>query len=158
MTTIGHLVRRFVWTIRAKPLSPREQAEADGLLREVERPLFWGQPFVDQRHGLQGARRVLAAQPGARSVARAALLHDVGKRHAGLGTMRRSLASGFRLFGLRPPWWRSYYDHGRIGSRELAELAAEELVIEWARVHADGPRPSTITAEEWAALKAADRA
>jgi hypothetical protein len=156
MRKLSHLVRRFLWSLRAKPLSPREQAEVDGLLRESERALFWGQPAVDQRHGLEGARRTLRSRPGDRTVARAALLHDVGKRHAGLGTLGRSLASGVKLLGLEPNRWRPYYDHGVIGADELRRLGAEDLVVEWARRHPSSRRPSSIDDADWHTLKQAD--
>jgi hypothetical protein len=90
-------------------------------------------------------------------VARAALLHDVGKRHAGLGVLGRSLASGCRLFGIMPKRWRTYYDHGRIGADELRDAEAETVVVEWTRVHADGERPPSIDTADWTSLKNADR-
>lgn len=156
MRQLAHLTRRFFWTLRAQPLTPREQAEAEGLLRESERPLFWSQAAVDQRHGLEGARRVLRDRPGERAVARAALLHDVGKRHSGLGLLGRSLASGLTLVGIRPRRFRSYYDHGRIGAEELRAIAAEDIVVEWSRAHAERARPESISVADWASLLEAD--
>ncbi|MDH3730190.1 MAG: hypothetical protein OES13_03530 [Acidimicrobiia bacterium] len=158
MRHLTHLVRRFLWTLRAKPLTPREQAEAEGLLTVAERSLFWSQPPEDQRHGLEGARHVLRERPGDRSVARAALLHDVGKRHARLGVFGRSLASGLGLIGIRPKRWRPYYDHGRVGAEELRSAAAEDIVVEWSRAHSGRQRPQSISVADWASLIDADGA
>lgn len=158
MSKLPHLVRRFLWSLQARPLSPREQAEAAGLLRPDERTLFWRQQVIDQRHGLEGARRVLRRRPGERTLARAALLHDVGKRQANLGIVGRSLAAGVRLFGISPRRWRPYYDHARRGAEALRRSGAEELVVEWARVHTSSQRPPSIDDADWRSLKEADDA
>jgi len=156
VTEFRHLVRRFFWTLRARPLTPREQSEVDSLLRDPERDLFWAQPAIDQRHALEGARRALIARPGDRLLARAALLHDVGKRHAGLGVIGRSLASGLKLFGIAPRRFRLYYDHGPIGARELETAGAEPLVVRWAHTHSRRRRPEDISEAEWDALRHCD--
>lgn len=158
MRRLPHLIRRFWATLTARRLSPREQGEADGLLQPQEHSLFWAQPFFDQRHGLDGARRVLRARPGERKLARAALLHDVGKRHAELGVVGRSMASGLRLFGLPLRRWSPYYDHGPIGADELEAAGAETEVVAWARHHPDRKRPDAISPQDWALLKESDRA
>ncbi len=154
---IKHLAGRFFEVLSARPLSPREQGEVEALLRPGERDLFWEQPVADQRHGLEAARRVLAVRPGDRSLARAALLHDVGKRHAGLGIIGRSLASGLELVGLRPPVeaWRRYLDHGALGAADLEAVGAEPIVVSFARHH-HGGRPESVGPEDWAVLGSAD--
>jgi hypothetical protein len=154
----AHLVARFVRAVAARPLSPREQAEVEALLRPEERRLFWDQPAIDQRHALEGARRIFESLPGEGEVARAALLHDVGKRHSGLGILGRSMASGVRLLGLRPRRWHRYYDHGSLGAAELEAAGAEGVVVDWARHHTSRRRPGSLTATHWAALKRSDRA
>ena len=154
MKRLPHLIRRFFWTLRARPLGPREQAEVDALLRPEERRLFWDQPAIDQRHGVESARR--AAALGRSDLTRAALLHDVGKRHANLGVLGRSLASGLALFGLRPQRWTSYYDHGAIGAGELAEAGAEDIVVEWARLHSLEERPASMSTDDWDVLTRTD--
>ena len=156
MTKLRHRIRRFFWSLRAKPLSPRDQSEAKALLRPEERHLFWGQPPIDQRHAIEGARRALAARPGNRPLARAALLHDVGKRHAQLGVLGRSLASGLELFGITPKRWHSYYQHGEIGARELEEAGAEDLVVRWAETHTREEPPADFDRADWEVLRHAD--
>lgn len=150
----AHLVRRAIGSIRSRPLSPREEAEVAGLLDDRLAALFWEQPVMDQRHGIDAARFVLARRPGARDLAAAALLHDVGKRHAGLGVVGRVLATVLALLRIPAPGRLGVYlDHARLGAEDLA--GAEELIVAYAR-HQDGPRPSSIPAETWALLKEAD--
>ena len=92
MGRLVHLARRFFGALRGHPLTPVEQAEVAGLLRPDERALFWGQQSADQRHELQAARAVLERAPGRHDLARAALLHDVGKGLVGLGIVGRVVA------------------------------------------------------------------
>jgi hypothetical protein len=91
-------------------------------------------------------------------VARAAVLHDVGKGRANLGILGRSLASGVRLFGVAPRRWRAYYDHGPLGAVDLRQSGSEDLVVEWARRHTSSQRPPSIDDADWRALKDADGA
>lgn len=154
---LSHLVSRFFTVLFARPLGPRDQAEAEGLLRPEERRLFWSQPVADQRHGLDGARFVLAAQPGRRDLARAALLHDIGKRHAGLGVLGRVLAAVLQWAGAAPGRLATYRDHGPFGAEELDACGAEFLVVDFARHH-HGARPDSIDAADWSLLQKADTA
>ncbi len=153
---LRHLAARFFSVVRARPLGPREQAEAASLLRPGERRLFWDQPVADQRHALASARRALREAPGRRDLARAALLHDVGKRHARLGAIGRSLASAAALAGLpRRGRVAAYLDHGAVGAEELAAAGAEPIVVEFARWH-HAARPAGFAEGEWALLQRAD--
>ncbi|MBN2114792.1 MAG: hypothetical protein JW785_11785 [Acidimicrobiia bacterium] len=157
-SALPHLVRRFFGVLRAAPLGPADQTEAAVLLREAESGLFWGQPRADQRHGLECARAVLAACPGRRDLARAALLHDVGKRHAGLGPVGRALATTLGFLHLPAPGRAAaYLAHTSSGAADLAAAGAEPLVVAYARHHHTG-RPGSITPEDWAALCRADHA
>ncbi len=153
---LRHLSGRFFAVLAARPPGPREQTEVAGLLRPEERRLFWDQPAADQRHGLESARRVLRAAPGRRDLARAALLHDVGKRHARLGPLGRVLASVAALARL-PQRGRvaAYLDHGALGAEELAAAGAEPVVVEFARHH-HAERPPAFPPEAWALLQRAD--
>ncbi len=153
---LRHLVLRFFYVARARPLSPPEQAEVAALLRPAEERLFWSQTAADQRHGLDAARHVVAAAPGRRDLARAALLHDAGKRHARLGPIGRSVATALGL--VRAPVsgrLRAYLDHGPVGARELQAAGAERLVVDYTRHH-HGRRPDGITPADWDLLDAAD--
>ncbi|MBT8164273.1 MAG: hypothetical protein HKO63_05210 [Acidimicrobiia bacterium] len=149
-----HLMRRARGSIRPRPLSPREEAEVAGLLDERLAGLFWEQPVMDQRHAIDAAHLVLARRPGARNIARAALLHDVGKRHARLGFFGRVAATTLALLRLPAPGrLRVYLDHARLGAEDLT--GADELIVGYAR-HQDGSRPDFIPAGTWALLKEAD--
>ena len=89
---------------------------------------------------------------------RAALLHDIGKRHARLGTAGRSWAVVRSAMGRRPSTRAAtYLNHGTLGSDELAAGGAEPLAVAYA-LHHHGNRPDGIPPEDWAVLDAADRA
>lgn len=152
-----HLVRRFVGSLRARPLSPREESEVAALVvDEALAALFWEQPAMDQRHALESARAVLADRPGDRLVAQAALLHDIGKRHARLGVLGRVMATLAAMLRLPVPGRSArYLDHAALGAADLAAAGAPPLVVEYARHH-DGRRPPAIAPDIWRILKAAD--
>ena len=154
-----HLVARFFGVLTARPLRPIEQQQVAGWLdNEVEGALFWDQSSADQRHGYIAAAAVAARLPERRDVIRAALLHDVGKRHARLGVIARSFASLVGLFGGSGRGRvAAYLDHGRRAAPELADAGAEAVVVDYARHH-HATRPSTIDQATWDLLQAADRA
>ena len=88
---------------------------------------------------------------------RAALFHDLGKRHARLGIVGRSVAGACRALGLPTRGRvRGYLEHGPIGARELERFGASDLVVDFARHHHDGRRPAGIPQETWALLQLAD--
>lgn len=153
-----HLVARLLDVVSSRRLSPSEQAEvARHLLSSAERAAFWDQPKADQRHALAAARSVLAACPDRSDLVRAALMHDIGKRHSRLGPVGRSWAvvSG----ALNRPSRRAaaYLDHGGLGAAELARAGAEPLVVAYIHHH-HGSRPDGISPKDWSVLQAADRA
>ena len=118
--------------------------------------LFWAQPTVDQRHAFEAARFVKTRSAGGVTVLQAALLHDVGKRHARLGVAGRVLATVLAL--LRAPAggrFRVYLDHPARGADDLAAAGADPLVVAYAR-YQDGDRPPEVPERAWAILKAAD--
>ena len=149
-----HLISRAIGSIRARPLTPREEAEVAGLLDDRWAAVFWEQPVMDQRHAIDAARFVLAAIPGERDLARAALLHDVGKRHARLGVLGRVAATVLALLHLPAPGRLGVYlNHARLGADDLR--GAGDLVEAYA-LHQDGARPDAVPVASWALLKAAD--
>jgi hypothetical protein len=153
-----HLAVRFFDVLTARPLGPADRARLEEWLSPVEQAIFLGQPAADQRHGLECGLEAAIAHAHRPELVRAALLHDVGKRHARLGPMGRVLASV--LIRLRLPIGarvRSYQAHGPIGSSELVELGAEPLVVDFARHH-HGARPSSIAPGDWDLLESVDRA
>ncbi len=152
----AHLVKRFFAYLRARPLGPREQGEVEALLAPAERELFWSQNTADRRHGLETARRVLSVRPGDRLAARAGLLHDVGKRHARLGPVGRSLATLLRLAGFTPPGrLGTYVNHPSLGGEDLEAVGAEPLVVAFARHHPHRA-PEGFDDALWEVLLAAD--
>jgi hypothetical protein len=152
----GHLVRRFFDVASSDPLDEDETVFVQGLLGGSEAVLFWEQNAADQRHAYRAARVVEGRARDRVDLARAALLHDVGKRHAKLGIIGRVLASLLRQFGLRGSGRVArYLDHPAIGGTELEEAGSNQLVIDFA-LHHHSDRPGTIQPDDWALLVEAD--
>lgn len=154
--SLSHLARRFFDVLMAHPLDRAETAEVASWLDRGEAKVFFSQSDPDQRHGYHAAQVVLASGTRSVPVIKAALLHDVGKRHARLGVVARSLVSV--LIGLRlplPSRGRQYRDHGEAAARELDEIGCEALVVEFARHH-HGERPAGIPQATWDLLQLAD--
>ncbi len=141
--------------MRVHALTECDLAELAGWIHGAALDLYLSQPPSDQRHGLDSARFV-AARGGSSEAVVAALLHDVGKRHARLGVLGRTIATLLSLvrlpgrgrFGL-------YLDHGNLGADELVGLGFDSLVVDFARHH-HGYRPATIGEADWDLLVAAD--
>ncbi|MGH8915471.1 MAG: HDIG domain-containing metalloprotein [Acidimicrobiia bacterium] len=155
--SLSHLARRFFDVLFSRPLAPDEAATVRGLLSPAEAVIFFSQPGPDQRHGYHAATIVLESGQKDRAVTRAALLHDIGKRHTRLGVVGRSLAS--ILIRLRLPMTRRaalYRDHGEIGADELSGLGCEPIVVDFARAH-HGPRPESVPETIWDLLQLADQ-
>jgi hypothetical protein len=153
----GHLALRFLDVVTAPSLADTERETVRRWLSTAEEEeAFFSQPPADQRHGYRAALQVAGAAPDRPDLVRAALLHDIGKRHAGLGAPGRAFASvAIRLRLPLQPRWALYRDHGLLAAAELA--GAEAVVVDFARAH-HGDRPSTITPAEWETLVAADDA
>lgn len=118
--------------------------------------MFWSQQVADQRHALETARRLAAARPDDKELIRAGLLHDIGKTEVRISALGRTLATLGDLAGLPlPDRYRKYRDHGEIGSRALAELGAEPLVVAFAALHPEGP-PAGVADDRWQLLLSAD--
>ncbi len=153
----SHLIRRFFDVLFARPLTAVEQEAVRAWLGPDMSRLFFAQASHDQRHGYAAALAVIAGGHSDPEVVTAALLHDVGKRHARLGVLGRSLASILIRFGLPLTGrMKAYRDHGLHAARELAEVGAPSLAVDFA-LHHHGPRPPSIDANTWNALKQADQ-
>jgi len=153
----AHLIRRFFDVAGARPLSAAERAEVRGWLTDDLSRLFFDQPRCDQRHGYQAALSVVADDVTDTDVIVAALVHDVGKRHARLGLIGRSLASVLILLRLTrlPDRVAAYRDHGVSGARDLGRAGAPTLAIDFA-LHHHGDRPPSIPRDTWEVLVSAD--
>lgn len=90
-----HLARRFVGSLSPRPLDPADDAWARSHLLAGERALWQRLSRADRKHAAGVAREVVRRLgPGtSRQVIAAALLHDVGKVDAGLGTFGRVVAT-----------------------------------------------------------------
>lgn len=149
MAGAAHLARRFLGSLSPLPLSATDDAWARANLLPAEAVLWGRMPRVDRKHAVGVARRVEAAlgADAERAVLAAALLHDVGKIDAELGTLGRvfaTLVGGFADRDQIRAWQRQrgltrriglYLRHDAVGG-DLLELAgADPLTVAWAREH-----------------------
>jgi hypothetical protein len=156
--SLSHLARRFIDVLTSEALTPDERDAVDSWLTPELAAMFFEQHKADQRHGYHTAATVVAAGHDDSDVVISALLHDVGKRHARLGVLGRSLASILILSGLPlTDRMTTYRDHGLIGARDLATLGAPSLAIDFT-MHHHSERPATIAPDIWDALQSADQA
>ena len=88
----------------------------------------WNNMMVqDRRHSVLVGRRFVKLRPTAsQGEIAGALLHDVGKSVARLGTFTRVLAT---LVGPRTNRFRQYHDHEKIGATMLRSIGSDELTI-----------------------------
>jgi len=88
----------------------------------------WNNMMVqDRRHSVMVGRRFVKYRPTAtQSEIAGALLHDVGKSVARLGTVGRVIAT---LVGPRTNRFRQYHDHESIGATMLRSIGSDELTI-----------------------------
>lgn len=81
----------------------------------------------DRRHSVMVGRRFVMYRPTAsQSEIAGALLHDVGKSVARLGTFARVVAT---LVGPRTIRLRQYHDHENIGASMLRSIGSDELTL-----------------------------
>lgn len=140
----------------APGLTPSEQQRVHDRLDSVAAELFWAQGAADQRHAFDVAIGVDTVLPGDDETFVAALLHDVGKRHTGLGALRRSIATVLDGAGLPMTTpMRRYRLHGPIGAAELSAAGFDGIIVAFAAHHPD-PAPEGIDEERWRVLLAAD--
>ncbi len=156
VSSIPHLVTRFFQVARAKRLTSHEMSEVVAWLRPDLLDLFKSQQVADQRHGYECAKRVVAQDPQRIDLARAALLHDVGKRHARLGAVGRTLATIAGAMPVpTPKRWSLYLNHPALGAEELLAHDADPIVVDFAR-HQEDERPASIDEASWRLLRMSD--
>lgn len=173
MAPAGHYVRRFFTSLSPRPPDPADDAWVRATVSATEWPLYARLGNRDRRHSaFSGRELVRILGPGVDPVlVRASILHDVGKVHADLGTVGRSVATVLTtvLGARRVRGWRDrpgrlgrvgrYEDHSERGAEELAAAGSPPAVVAWAaghhhpdRVVASGLDPAVV-----AALVRADR-
>jgi hypothetical protein len=164
--SIGHLAGRLAGSLRPGGPPPGEEAWARSLCLPGEVALWARMSGPDRRHAVGVAHRTASALGGdgaaGRPVLAAALLHDVGKIDAGLGTGGRvaatlvAMAAGrARLAGWSGRMGR-YVRHDELGADLLAAAGSDALTVTWAREHHWAPADWTLPRAVAEALKAAD--
>ena len=149
-----HLSKRFFGSLRPGGPSLEDERWAESHLLPGEVELWRRMSGADRRHAVGVARQVAHRD---RPVIAAALLHDVGKVVAGLGTFARV---GATLAGMVHRRWGGrvgeYLRHGELGARLLADAGSDPLTAAWAREHHLPPARWTVDREVAAELHAAD--
>ncbi len=165
-----HLTKRFVTSLWPfGPTSAKDQWAQSHLLEEEIR-LWKKMSRQDRRHSVGVAKRVEAAlgERAERPVIAAALLHDVGKIEARMGTFLRVVATLSAAIAGRETaelWVRStgitrrvglYLRHPSIGGDLLAMAGSDPFTETWAREHHHPEESCTLDVELATALRDAD--
>lgn len=149
----GHLVGRFFGSLFAGSVGPDDLEWVEGVLTAAEWRLWQRMGRVDRVESVKVARRAAEQLVDSDDVwIAAALLHDVGKRDCGFGTLRRAGATLMgRLAGRETThaWMSStghvrrvglYMHHDEIGSVAIQVAGGRPQVSAWAKVHHDPSR------------------
>jgi hypothetical protein len=140
----AHLARRFVTSLSPAPPPATDAAWAAAHLLPAERELWARMAAPDRRHSIEVARRFVAGRPTAtRPEIAGALLHDVGKIEAGLGTFGRVLAT---VVGPRTARFRRSHEREALGAR-LAEAAGSDPATV-ALIEGHGPAAAELRAAD----------
>jgi hypothetical protein len=166
---LGHLGRRFVGSLSSSDPPAVDSAWALSQCLPGEQVLWQQMPAADRRHAIGVGRRTESLLGSAdRAVLAAALLHDVGKIEAGLGTFGRVGATvvGAGVGRARATGWAGvpgplgqigrYLSHGVRGAALLASAGSDPLTVAWAREHHLPASRWTVPVPIGEALKAAD--
>ncbi len=165
-----HLTRRFFGSLKPGGPSAVDRSWVETTLSEPEYALWRRMSGPDRRHSAQVGRdveRMLGAEATAPVLA-AALLHDVGKIDADLGTWGRVVATlSAKLAGRDAAklWIKStgftrkvglYLHHPEIGADMLELAGSDPLTITWTEEHHRPADEWTLPAGITSALDAAD--
>ena len=145
----AHLVRRFFASLRPGGPPRAERMWVEGVLSEAEYGLWTRMYGPDRRHSVVVGREVQRrlGDEATPPVLVAALLHDVGKIDADLGTWGRVVATlSTKLAGpdMATLWIKSqgftrrvglYLHHPVIGADMLEMAGLDPLVVAWTEQH-----------------------
>lgn len=127
MSKIAHLAKRFVLSLVPSQVQEIERQWVHSVLTPSELDLWNKMMAQDRRHSVMVGRRFVKHRPTAtQSEIAGALLHDVGKSVARLGTFARVIAT---LVGPRLSHFSQYHDHEAIGAAMLRSIGSDELTI-----------------------------
>lgn len=140
---VRHLSGRFFGSLRARPVDATDLAWVQHVLTPAEFAIWDTLGRADRAESVAVGRRVAAALGPAvdeRWLA-AALLHDVGKTDARLGTVGRAGATAIAAVAShgRARRWTNrigvYVTHDDRGAARLEAAGARPEAVAWARVH-----------------------
>ena len=164
--SLRHLAGRFAGSLWPGGPTAGDEAWAGSLCLPGEARLWRAMTGPDRRHAVAVTRRVAAALGGeevaGRPVLAAALLHDVGKTDARLGTFARAGATivamvvGRARASAGPGRIGRYLRHDQRGADLLADAGSDPVTVAWAREHHLPPAQWTLPRPVAEALKAAD--
>ena len=127
MNKLAHLTKRFVLSLVPSQVQEIERQWVHSVLTPSELDLWNKMKAQDRQHSVLVGRRFVKYRPTAtQSEIAGALLHDVGKSAAHLGTFARVVAT---LVGPRTSRFRQYHDHEAIGAAMLRSIGSDELTI-----------------------------
>jgi hypothetical protein len=127
LSKIAHLTKRFVLSLVPSQVQEIERQWVQSVLSPSEFDVWNNMMVQDRRHSVLVGRRFVKHRPTAmQSEIAGALLHDVGKSVARLGTFGRVIAT---LVGPRTNRFRQYHDHEQIGATMLRSIGSDELTI-----------------------------
>jgi hypothetical protein len=172
---VRHLVARFFRSLRPIPPTRTDDEWVAGFLTPAEQALYAAMPTGDRRHAVDGARATAESvpEPFRTDAVEAALVHDVGKRHARLGVVGRSFATGIgwvvrgdarrtALAGRQGWLGRAgrYLRHDPVGAAEVEAAGGSPLAVAWTAGHHHRDAFSSLPAPAHvvAALDSADHA
>jgi len=127
LSKIAHLTKRFVLSLVPSQVQQIERQWVQSVLSPSEFDVWNNMMVQDRRHRVLVGRRFVKLRPTAsQGEIAGALLHDVGKSVARLGTFARVIAT---LVGPRTNRFRQYHDHEQIGATMLRSIGSDELTI-----------------------------
>jgi len=139
-----HLAKRWAMSLSRREPAGADTAWAESQLLPGELTLWRRLDAIDRRHAILVARRFVAgAEPWSREEIAGALLHDIGKLDAALGTFGRVVAT---IVGPRSARFRRYHDHEQLGAAMLSTSGSSPVTIEL--VAGRGPAAAALAAAD----------